>query len=118
MPRGTYGPGPLNSWEDFSLYERCITRGIAGSILRVIYGNGNRIVQAPGVVAFSTEMLPDTRMFYTDGRKHIGSSIPRVPRRLARRTGRARNSSSRRPTSPTRRRLASTATACVTANRW
>jgi hypothetical protein len=28
-----------------------------------------------GVVAFSTEMLPDTRMFYTDGRKHIGSSI-------------------------------------------
>src|SRR5262245_11842641 len=75
MPRGTYGPGPLNSWEDFSLYERCITRGIAGSILRVIYGNGNRIVQAPGLVAFSTEMLPDTRIFYTDGRKHIGSSI-------------------------------------------
>jgi hypothetical protein len=75
MPRGTYGPGPLDSWEDFSLYERCITRGIAGSILRVIYGNGNRIVQAPGVVAFSTEMLPDTRIFYTDGRTHIGASI-------------------------------------------
>ena len=75
MPRGTYGPGPLNSWEDFSLYERCITRGIAGSILRVIYGNGNRIVQAPGVVALSYEMLPDTRLFYTDGRTHIGASI-------------------------------------------
>jgi hypothetical protein len=75
MPRGTYGPGPLNSWEDFSLYERCITRGVAGSILRVIYGNGNRIVQAPGVVAFSYEMLPDTRIFFTDGRKHINQSI-------------------------------------------
>jgi len=75
MPRGTYGPGPLNSWEDFSLYERCITRGIAGSILRVIYGNGSRIVQGPGVVALSHEMLPDTRMFYTDGRKHVGPSI-------------------------------------------
>jgi hypothetical protein len=75
MPRGTYGPGPLNSWEDFSLYERCITRGIGGSILRVIYGNGNRIVQAPGVVALSYEMLPDTRLFYTDGRPHIGASI-------------------------------------------
>jgi len=75
MPRGTYGPGPLNSWEDFSLYERCITRGIAGSTLRVIYGNGNRIVQAPGVVALSYEMLPDTRIFYTDGRPHIGLSI-------------------------------------------
>jgi hypothetical protein len=75
MPRGTYGPGPLDSWEDFSLYERCITRGIGGSILRVIYGNGNRIVQAPGVVAFSYEMLPDTRIFYTDGRPRIGERI-------------------------------------------
>jgi hypothetical protein len=75
MPRGTYGPGPLNSWEDFSLYERCITRGIAGSTLRVIYGNGNRIVQAPGMVAFSYEMLPDTRIFYTDGRPHINQRI-------------------------------------------
>ncbi len=75
MPRGTYGPGPLNSWEDFSLYERCITRGIAGSILRVIYGNGNRIVQAPGMVVLSYEMLPDTRIFYTDGRPHLNSSI-------------------------------------------
>ena len=75
MPRGTYGPGPLDSWRDFSLYERCITRGIAGSTLRVIYGNGNRIVQAPGVVALSYEMLPDTRIFYTDGRPHINQRI-------------------------------------------
>ena len=75
MPRGTYGPGPLNSWMDFSLYERCITRGIGGSVLRVIYGNGNRIVQAPGVVAFSYEMLSDTRLFYTDGRPHVNQKI-------------------------------------------
>jgi hypothetical protein len=75
MPRGTYGPGPLDSWRDFSLYERCVTRGIAGSVLRVIYGNGNRIVQAPGMVAFSYEMLPDTRVFYTDGRPHINQRI-------------------------------------------
>jgi hypothetical protein len=75
MPRGTFGPGPLDWVTDFSLYERCITRGIFGSALRVIYGNGNRIVQSPGAVAMSYEMLPDTRIFYTDGRKHIGSSI-------------------------------------------
>ncbi|HEU4689483.1 MAG TPA: hypothetical protein VFS23_14015, partial [Vicinamibacterales bacterium] len=43
--------------------------------LRVIYGNGNRIVQAPGVVALSYEMLPDTRIFYTDGRPHINQRI-------------------------------------------
>jgi hypothetical protein len=75
MPRGTYGQGPLDSWKDFSLYERCITRGIAGSTLRVIYGNGNRIVQAPGMVVLSYEMLPDTRVFYTDGRPHINQRI-------------------------------------------
>jgi hypothetical protein len=75
MPRGTFGNGPLDWTTDFSLYERCITRGIAGSVLRVIYGNGNRIVQGPGVVAMSYEMLHDTRMFYLDGRPHVGSAI-------------------------------------------
>jgi len=75
MPRGTFGNGPLDWTTDFSLYERCITRGIAGSVLRVIYGNGNRIVQAPGTVAMSYEMLHDTRLFYTDGRPHVGSAI-------------------------------------------
>jgi hypothetical protein len=75
MPRGTYGDGPLDSYTDFSLYERCITRGIAGSTLRVIYGNGQRIVQAPGVVALSYEMVHDTRLIYTDGRPHINQAI-------------------------------------------
>ena len=60
--RGTNGVGPINSWLDFPLYERCITRGIGGSILRVIYGNGNRIVQAPGMVAITYEMIHDTRV--------------------------------------------------------
>jgi hypothetical protein len=75
MPRGTYGNGPLNGVTDFSLYERCITRGIAGSALRVIYGNGQRIVQAPGVVALTYEMVHDTRLIYTDGRPHINQAI-------------------------------------------
>jgi hypothetical protein len=75
MPRGTNGVGPLDSWLDFPLYERCITRGIGGSVLRVIYGNGNQIVQGPGVVAFSYEMLPDTRLFHLDGRPHANQTI-------------------------------------------
>jgi hypothetical protein len=75
MPRGTFGNGPLDWVTDFSLYERCITRGIFGSALRVIYGNGNRIVQSPGAVAMSYEMLPDTRIFYTDGRPHVAGGI-------------------------------------------
>jgi hypothetical protein len=73
--RGTFGDGPFNTFEDFTLYDRCITRGIVGSVLRVIYGNGNRIVQSPGVVAFGYEMIHDTRVIYTDARPHIGQSI-------------------------------------------
>ena len=75
MPRGTFGDGPLDSPEDFSLYERCITRGIVGSLLRVIYGNGNRIVQSPGVVAISYEMIHDTRLIPTNGRPHMAQSV-------------------------------------------
>ncbi len=73
--QGTFGDGPFNSVEDFTNYDRCITRGIWGSVMRVIYGNGNRIVQAPGMVAITYEMIHDTRVFYTDGRPHIGDAI-------------------------------------------
>jgi hypothetical protein len=75
MPRGTYGNGPLDWTTDFSLYERCITRGILGSTLRVIYGNGSRIVQGPGVVAITYEMIHDTRIIYTDGRPPLSPMI-------------------------------------------
>ena len=73
--RGTFGDGPFNTFDDFTNYDRCITRGIWGSVIRVIYGNGNRIVQAPGMVVLSYEMLPDTRILYTDGRPRLNSSM-------------------------------------------
>ena len=70
------------------IYDRCITRGIVGSVLPVVYGNGNRIMQAPGQVVISYEMVHDTRVIYTDGRPHVGQKHPPVPRRLARPLGR------------------------------
>jgi hypothetical protein len=73
--QGTFGNGPFETVEDFTLYDRCITRGIVGSVMRVVYGNGNRIVQAPGMVAISYEMIHDTRVLYTDGRPHVGQGI-------------------------------------------
>jgi hypothetical protein len=66
---------PPNSWTDRSLYDRCITRGVFGSVLPVIYGNGNFIFQAPGVVSITYEMVHDTRIIPLDGRPHIGSAI-------------------------------------------
>src|SRR5512147_1864381 len=37
----------LDAPELHSLYDRCITRGVIGSMLPVIYGNSYRIVQSP-----------------------------------------------------------------------
>jgi hypothetical protein len=73
--RGTNGDGPFDSAEDFTLYDRCLTRGILGSILPVIYGNGARIVQAPGVFVISHEMIHDSRIIFTDGRPHLGRKM-------------------------------------------
>jgi hypothetical protein len=44
-------------------------------VLPVPYGNGNRIVQAPGMVVISYEMVHDTRVIYTDGRPHLGQGV-------------------------------------------
>jgi hypothetical protein len=74
--RGSFGEGPFDSPLDFTLYDRCITRGIVGSIMPVVYGNGNRIIQAPGAVILSYEMVHDTRVIYTDGRPHVSQKIP------------------------------------------
>ena len=71
--------------EDFTLNDRCITRGIVGSVLPAPYGNGHRIVQAPGMVVITYEMIHDTRVIYTDGRPHIA---PRVRQYLGDSRGR------------------------------
>jgi hypothetical protein len=67
--------GPGASWESFSFYIRCITRGPTGSIFPVIYGNGLQIVQAPGYVTIFHEMVHEARVIPLDGRPHAGSNI-------------------------------------------
>jgi len=58
------------SWLDLTMYDRCVTRGVAGSIFPVIYGNGTQIVQAPGTVAIRNEMIHETRIIPVDARPH------------------------------------------------
>ena len=73
--RGSFGDGPFNTFEDFTLYDRCITRGIVGSVMPVPYGNGNVILQTPDQFVISYEMIHDTRIVPVDGRHHIASGI-------------------------------------------
>src|SRR5262249_9770209 len=73
--RGSFGEGPFDGPEDFTLYDRCITRGIVGGVLPVPYGNGNRILQTPDAFIISYEMIHDTRVIPLDGRPHLGSRL-------------------------------------------
>ena len=74
-PRGTYGNGPLDGPEDFTFYDRCISLGVVGSLTPKIYGNGHRIIQAPGYVAIMNEMIHETRVIPLDNRPHAGKNI-------------------------------------------
>jgi hypothetical protein len=69
------GRGSADSWLDRSLYDRCITRGLPGSMMPAIYGNSYEIVQAPGTVAIRYEMVHETRVIPLDGRPHTSSTI-------------------------------------------
>jgi hypothetical protein len=61
--------------EDQSFYIRCISRGVMGSILPVIYNNGNQIIQAPGMVAIRYEMIHETRVIPLDGSPHVAKNV-------------------------------------------
>ena len=60
------GRGPSDSYADRSLYDRCITRGLPGSMMPTNYGNSYRIIQSPGYVAITYEMVHETRIIPLD----------------------------------------------------
>ena len=81
-PQGTFGANGafntgaiFNGPEDLSLWERCISRGIPAAIFPTVYNANTRIVQGPGFVAITYEMIHDTRVIPVDGREHVGASV-------------------------------------------
>jgi hypothetical protein len=73
--RGSFVGGPFNSPADFSLLDRCITRSVPGSMIPVMYSNVYDIVQAPGLVAITYEIVHEARVIPLDNRAHIGPAI-------------------------------------------
>jgi hypothetical protein len=73
---GAFNTGAIFSGpEDLSLWERCISRGMPGAIFPTVYNANTRIVQGPGFVAITYEMIHDTRIIPLDNRAHVGPSV-------------------------------------------
>src|SRR6516165_6303573 len=70
-----YYNGPFDGPEDLTLYVRCITRGLPGSMMPAIYGNSYQVVQGPGYVAIRYEMVHETRLIPLDNRPHVSEKL-------------------------------------------
>ncbi len=57
-----------DGYEFMSLWDRCITRGVPGSMFPAGYNNAYKIVQAPGYVVILHEMIHDARIIPIDPR--------------------------------------------------
>jgi hypothetical protein len=66
--------GPADSYENRSLQERCITRGLPEVMLPGPYNNNVQIVQTRGYVMLMTEMIHDARVIPFD-RPHADANI-------------------------------------------
>ena len=86
--RGGLGPPSLggveirsDSWEDFDLWGRCITKGLVGSMLPGnLYNKGNRIVQSPGLFVIQNEMVHESRVIPLGSAGKNAHVVPRSAR--------------------------------------
>jgi hypothetical protein len=62
-------------YEHMSPWDRCITRGIPGSMLPAGYNNAYQIFQFPGYVVILYEMIHDARIIPIDGRPPLPSRM-------------------------------------------
>ena len=72
---GSVNRADFSTWKELSPWDRCITRGIPGSMLPTLYNNNYQILQAPGYVVILYEMIHDSRIIPVDGRPHLSRSV-------------------------------------------
>jgi len=63
----------FDSWEDLSIYTRCIARALPRIYQE--YNHGVQILQSPGYVYIYYESMHDVRIVPLDGRAHVDSNI-------------------------------------------
>jgi len=64
-----------DTFSNMSVYTRCITRGVPGSMIPNFYNAGNHIIQIPGYVVIIYEMIGEARIIPLDDRPHIDQRI-------------------------------------------
>ena len=64
-----------DSYEYMSVWDRCISRGVPGSIFPAGYNNAYRILQTPKYVAILYEMIHDARIIPLDGGPHVDERV-------------------------------------------
>ncbi len=73
--RSSFLGGPFDGPEDLGLLDRCISRSVPGSMIPVMYGNVYEILQVPGYVVITYEIIHEARVIPLDGRPHLGPKI-------------------------------------------
>ena len=63
------------TWEEPSVFERCITRGLPASMMPGFYNHNYQILQTPDYVVIYAEMIHDARVVPLDGRPHLDASL-------------------------------------------
>ena len=71
-PKRTVRP---DTWSDLGVWPRCITRGALTIVQPSGYNNGVQIVQGPGFVAITKEMLHETRVIPVGDSRHVGTDL-------------------------------------------
>ena len=56
-------------------WERCITRGVPGSMWPGAYNNGHQIVQTRDYVVLHSEMIHEARVIPLTARPHLGAGV-------------------------------------------
>jgi hypothetical protein len=64
-----------DTYTDMSLYDRCISIGLPGSMMPMIYGNAYQITQSPGYVAIQYEMVHEARVIPLGDAPRVASSL-------------------------------------------
>jgi hypothetical protein len=67
--------GPFNSWLDMGLYDRCITRGLPGSMMPAGYGSRYDITQSPDAVVIRYEMIHEARVIPLSTQPRLGPAL-------------------------------------------